>query len=134
MNVSISKRFRLRTMLVVVAVIAVVIIVGRDSVRLREARELYRRSNTSWLALRIRLEDLVAASERFTSDEADSMWISRRLADGQHVERMKELVKRLDRGRGVWESMPDEIKRRRICVVDSIRKYKPDYMPPVEEE
>jgi hypothetical protein len=131
-DMNFPKRFSLQTMLVAVAVVALAIIIWRDRVRLGVARDLYFGSHARWMALRIRLEDLVTASEKLAQDEAESSWITRRAAEGQHSERMKKLIEKFDHG--TWENMPSEIERRRNFVINNIRKYEPDYQPPAKED
>src|SRR5262245_34076508 len=121
MNVRVPKRFSLRTLLLVTAIVALSIVAVRDYVSLRDARERYNYMRASWMTNRITAEALVDSSEELTRAEADSLWISRRAADVSHIDRMQKLIDYYDSG--LSELRPETEERCRKYVHDSIRRH-----------
>jgi hypothetical protein len=78
-------------MLLLVAVLAAALFGLRDYMRLRNAREHFGWVYARWQVHRIKIEDLTTASERLAERETDSIWVSKRAAEEEHVARMTEV-------------------------------------------
>jgi hypothetical protein len=92
----IPKRFSLRTMLRLVAVIASAAYIVREHYDIRFARERYVLSYVNWDQKLIPIDKVIESSEQLARDETDSVWISVRTAEKRHVERMNELVRDIE--------------------------------------
>jgi hypothetical protein len=90
------RRFSIRAMLLLVAVIAAALFGFRDYMRLRNARGHYRWVYARWNVHGLTIEDLTAASELLARQETESMWVSKRVAEEEHLARMTEVLDRLD--------------------------------------
>jgi hypothetical protein len=123
MSIRIPKRFSLRTFLVMIAVVAAVTYVVLDYERVRKARAGYDYSYALWQIANITVEDLAAASEKLALQEAASPWTSKRAAVDRHIERVDDLVDRIENG--LWcFTTPDELARRAEYLKENIRSHK----------
>lgn len=117
----IPKRFSLRTMLLLMAVVAVAAYLVRDHYRVRNARADYEHTHADWSADLITLESLIGASETLAQEEAASPWVSMRRATDGHIQRMIRLLYLVEFG--VWEVRPEELDRRAEFLKENIRKH-----------
>jgi ribosomal 50S subunit-associated protein YjgA (DUF615 family) len=117
----IPKSFGIRTMLLVVAGIAAAAFIARDYVCVRNAREHFAMMYYLWDVKSVTVDELIIASERLVSAEAESPWISRKAAIKRHLELLDWLLRYFDSG--TIESEPDTVEQWRRQVNESIRKY-----------
>jgi len=89
-------RFSTRSLLLFIVLIAAATFVVRDYIQVRNAREKYRWVYAGWQSHRITIEQLTAASEELATQEADSAWISRRVAENGHIARIVDVWEGLD--------------------------------------
>jgi hypothetical protein len=119
----IPKRFSLRTFLGMIALFAGATYMVHDCHRVRNARADYDYSYALWQIANITVEDLAAASEKLALEEAASPWTSRRAAVDRHIERVEDLVDRIENG--LWcFTTPDELTRRAEYLKENIRKHR----------
>jgi hypothetical protein len=103
-------RFGIRALLVLVAIVAISAYIFRCYRNLHNAREELQRIMANYEAMRVTAQDVVNASKKLMTAESGTLWISKRAATGAHVERLKNLLNKLQSP--VSESEPQEIQRR----------------------
>jgi hypothetical protein len=103
-------RFGIRALLVLVAIVAISAYIFRGYRNLHNAREELQRIMANYEAMRVTAQDVVNASKKLMTAESGTLWISKRAAIGAHVERLKNLLNKLQSP--VSESEPQEIQRR----------------------
>jgi hypothetical protein len=85
----IPRRFSIRTMLVLIAIIAVAIVATRDYMRMQSARQTV---HFLWAAHRhISFDEFIAGSRELKQAEESMLWGSRQAA-AEHVKRMNMLL------------------------------------------
>jgi hypothetical protein len=109
-------------MLVSVALIAATIVVTRDYRNLHNAREEVQRVMASYEAVRVTAEDVVTRSKKLMTAESASIWISRRSATGAHVERMKDLLAKVQSPTS--KSRRQDIQRRVAVIQQELQQYR----------
>jgi hypothetical protein len=114
--------FRLRTMLLVVAVAALFGYVAREWWLLRDAREQFDFAWTGWNAGHVTSENVVLTSARLMNAEAASPWISKLRAQRLHVERLRRLLADIKNPARDYAS-PEAMERRANYVRDEIDKF-----------
>jgi len=116
-----TPRFRLRTMLVAVTVVALAGYLAREWMILRDARQQFHYAWASYEAARATSENVVLASRRLMIAEAAAPWISERKAEQLHLERMRQLLEIIESG--MKELSPATEERQSEFVRGEIAKY-----------
>jgi hypothetical protein len=118
------RQFSIRTMLVSVAIIAATVVGTRDYVRVQTARDNFDWLWAGWDAGRISSETIVAGSYPLMDAEESALWISKRTAASRHVERLKQILAKVQSP--LSESQPDTKQRQARFIRQEIRRYDPD--------
>jgi hypothetical protein len=107
MSMRLPKRFSIRAMLVIVAVIALTVFVIRDHLLLSAARRRFKAAEFRWQAGQSTNDDYITASEALMSAETEALWISQNAALGGHALRLLRLYELSD-----LPSLEDDTKRK----------------------
>lgn len=89
-------RFRLRTLLLVVAVVSVTLLFAIRQYELTTARSAYERTHEAWVSVRVTCEDLIAVSRELSRIEKRWLWRRYSVAEAMHLNRLKQLLKRAE--------------------------------------
>lgn len=117
-----STRFRLRTMLLAVAVVAATAYLVREWYLLRDTRQQFDFAWAGWRAGHATDENVVLTSDRLMKAEVGAPWISVQGARQAHVQRLNRLLESIESD--TMEGHPDTIARRADYVRGEIDKYR----------
>ena len=90
------RRFSIRTLLVVVALIAFGLTVAVERSAWHAAQERYERALALWSVGNTTASDVVGEAEVLYGAELQTLWLPQSTAKGRHVERLSELADRVD--------------------------------------
>lgn len=86
------KRFSIRTLLIVIALVAFALVSWREWTQWNEAHYRYERALAAWMAFNIRTSDVVGEVEALYDAESRTLWMPQSIARKRHAARMSELA------------------------------------------
>jgi hypothetical protein len=117
------RRFSIRAMLAVMAIVALAIWAIRDYASLRSARNRFQYVSALYQVARVLADEVVVESRNLMEAESASIWISRRRAIAAHVDRLNYLLKKVQSP--VSESSREYIEHRVAIIRKELAQYDP---------
>ena len=117
----IPRRFSICALLALVAIVAMTLFLIRDYKTLQYAREEFRLVAANYEAGRVLSDDVVTASKRLMTAESAMLWISNRAATDAHIERLQNLLAKVQSPTS--ESQPQDIQRRVEFIQQELQRY-----------
>jgi hypothetical protein len=105
------KRFSIRTLLVLVVVVAGALVIVLERYRWTAAHFRYQHVWTLWDVRTLTTPDIVAAADSLFAVERQTLWMPSSTSRRRHAERLSDLADQIEGRTKVWEGLAEALER-----------------------